>query len=72
MKRIIKKILRADYGSYVRTYLGKPHKPDFIIIGAQKAGTTTLQSFLQNDKRLFSPRGEVAFFGTNNYFNGIQ
>ena len=36
---------------------------DFIIVGAQKAGTTTLSSMLQRSKKIFiPPEKEIPFF----------
>lgn len=36
--------------------------PDFIIIGAQKSGTSSLHSILAHHPGVFIPRGEVFFF----------
>lgn len=51
---------------------GKPNKPSFIIIGAQKAGTDALMGYLKKDSRLFASYGESSFFSTNNYNKGIN
>jgi hypothetical protein len=41
--------------------------PDFIIIGAQKAATTFLQSCLRDHPEVFMPKGETTFFETPDY-----
>lgn len=47
--------------------------PDFLIIGAQKAGTTWLRSRLQRHPELFLPDREVHFFDkTSNFEKGTE
>jgi len=41
--------------------------PDFIIIGAQKAATTFLQSCLRDHPDVFMPKGETTFFESPDY-----
>ena len=41
--------------------------PDFIIIGAQKSGTTWLVDMLRDHEGVFIPRDEVHFF--NGHFD---
>lgn len=36
--------------------------PDFLIVGAMKAGTTTLATYLHNLPKIFMPENEVHFF----------
>lgn len=46
--------------------------PDFLIIGAQKAGTTSLFAYLLEHPQMVAPfKKEVRFFGQN-YENGIN
>jgi len=40
---------------------------DFIVIGAQKAGSTFVMQCLQDHPALFMPRGETPFFQTPDY-----
>ncbi|QDS96074.1 Sulfotransferase domain protein [Roseimaritima multifibrata] len=48
-------------------------KPDFIVVGAAKAGTTTLFDYLRRDSRVFLPdRKELFFFSKDSvYEKGI-
>jgi hypothetical protein len=50
------------------------HKPDFIIVGAQKAGTSSLFYYLsQHPKLSASQRKEVAFFNRDeNFKKGVR
>jgi hypothetical protein len=44
-------------------YLGSVIKPHFLIIGAQKAGTSSLRKFMgQNPNRFYIPRRELHFW----------
>jgi len=36
--------------------------PDFIIVGAMKAGTTTLAHYLRHHSKIYMPEGELHFF----------
>ncbi|MEC9347051.1 MAG: sulfotransferase [Pseudomonadota bacterium] len=46
--------------------------PDFVIVGAQKAGTTSLHHYLQQHPRIMPPASkEVHFFDTN-YAQGLD
>jgi hypothetical protein len=42
--------------------------PDFLIIGAQKAGTTWLKEQLRQNPRIFMPKREVHYFDQNPRF----
>jgi len=44
-----------------------PRLPDFLIVGAQKAGTTWLQSALRKHPRIFLPKEETPFFEDPDY-----
>ncbi len=46
--------------------------PDFLIIGAQKAGTTSLASYLAAHPSVVSPRYKEVHFFDLNYGNGIE
>lgn len=42
-------------------------KPDFIIIGAMKSGTTTLHEVLEQHPDVYMPRGEMKFFSIDDF-----
>jgi hypothetical protein len=63
INKIIKKLLIAG---------GMNNLPDFLIIGAQKAGTVPLLRYLQQHPELIGANKEIGFFSTNNYYNGIK
>lgn len=44
-----------------------PRLPDFLIVGAQKSGTTWLQSALRKHPRIFLPKEEIPFFEDPDY-----
>lgn len=47
--------------------------PDFLIVGAMKAGTTTLAYYLDQHPGVFLPEAELHFFNRDsNYERGIQ
>jgi len=49
-----------------QSYYGKMKKPSFLIIGAQKSGTSSLRKFLEhNPKYFFTPRRELHFWNRN-------
>lgn len=49
--------------------LGLPSKPDFLIIGAQKAGTTGLHSILKEHSYLVGPlKKEIHYFSRNEFY----
>lgn len=41
-----------------------PPKPNFIIAGAGRSGTTTLYSYLKQHLKVFMPTKEISYFGT--------
>jgi hypothetical protein len=46
--------------------------PDFLIVGTQKGGTTSLFNYLIQHPRIYAPfRKEIKFFDSN-YFNGLS
>lgn len=53
--------------------LPKPPRPNFIIVGAMKAGTTTLANMLSQHPQVFIPHKEVHYFDKDhNYFQSIS
>lgn len=47
--------------------------PDFLIIGAQKAGTTWLRALLRRHPNVYMPDREIHFFNkTHNYSQGLD
>jgi hypothetical protein len=47
--------------------------PNFLIIGAQKAATSTIYSYLREHPQVFMARKELAFFKRDYYYNrGMQ
>jgi hypothetical protein len=52
---------------------GLPTSPDFLIIGAQKAGTTWLRAMLRQHPRVYAPGREIHFFNkADNYRLGLD
>src|SRR5688572_985937 len=48
-------------------------KVDFLIIGAQKGGSTWLYNMLQLHPQIFTPKHEIHFFSNNeNYSKGVE
>ncbi|MCL1044142.1 sulfotransferase domain-containing protein [Shewanella electrodiphila] len=48
-------------------------KPDFLILGAQKAGTTSLFYTINSSSNNFcSPRNKELYFFSENYYRGIE
>lgn len=57
------------YLNYVLRRILPGHKPDFIIVGAQKAGTSSLYYYLsQHPKLLASQNKEMAYFNRDDNF----
>ncbi|MDB9526427.1 sulfotransferase domain-containing protein [Oscillatoria sp. CS-180] len=46
--------------------------PNFLIIGAQKSGTTWLAKNLKQHPDIFIPSGEIHFFAKEQFINGID
>lgn len=46
--------------------------PDFLVIGAQKSGTTWLAKNLKQHPDIFIPSGEIHFFAKEQFVNGID
>jgi sulfotransferase family protein len=58
-----RKVLRGAYRGYGRATAGLRPLPDFLILGAQKAGTTALYAYLRWHPRVTGPSfKEVSFF----------
>ena len=66
------RFIRAKRWSKVLS--GRVLKPTIFIVGAQKAGTTALYSYLCNHPSVYSPgRKELSFFDQNvNYARGLK
>jgi hypothetical protein len=47
------------------------HLPDFIIVGAMKAGTTTVKDYLRKHSNVFIPHDELFFFSSSDYNKGL-
>ncbi len=48
-------------------------KPDFVIVGAMRAGTSTLAAALAQDPRIFLPREEIHYFSDPDlYARGME
>jgi len=62
-KKITKRLLIAG---------GMDNLPDFLIIGAQKAGTVALLRYLRQHPEVIGADKEIGFFSTNNYYKGIK
>lgn len=76
-------LLRYGLDSVPKAYCEKMNKPKFLIIGAQKSGTSSLRKFLErNPKYFFTPRRELHFWnrdlkyrdgdGVNEYFRNFD
>lgn len=52
--------------------LGINNLPDFLIIGAQKAGTVALSNYLNRHPKVIGASIETGFFSTNNYYKGFN
>jgi Sulfotransferase domain len=58
-----RKVLRGAYRAYGRATAGVRPLPDFLILGAQKAGTTALYAYLRWHPRIAGPSfKEVSYF----------
>ncbi|MFO8015516.1 MAG: sulfotransferase domain-containing protein [Candidatus Woesearchaeota archaeon] len=56
----------------LRSLTGLGSLPDYIIIGAQKCGTTSLQEYMEQHPKILSPsKKEVHFFDLN-YYKGLS
>jgi hypothetical protein len=59
----VRKVLRGTYRTYGRATAGARPLPDFLILGAQKAGTTALYAYLRWHPDVAGPSfKEVSFF----------
>jgi Sulfotransferase domain len=58
-----RKVLRGSFRAYGRATASARPLPDFLILGAQKAGTTALYSYLRRHPEITGPAfKEVSFF----------
>ena len=67
----IKNIVYSTVKSFLIKF-GMNNLPDFLIIGAQKAGTVALKYYLDQHPQLRSASKEVSFFSNNNYYKGYD
>jgi len=59
----VRKLLRGTFRTYGRATAGVRALPDFLILGAQKAGTTALYAYLRWHPQITGPSfKEVSFF----------
>jgi hypothetical protein len=59
----VRKVIRGTYRTYGRATAGARPLPDFLILGAQKAGTTALYAYLRWHPDITGPSfKEVSFF----------
>lgn len=57
----------------IREQGSKGRLPDFLIVGAAKAGTTTLYAYLRRHPRIFMPEDkEPSFFSGNTWGRGLD
>ncbi len=47
-------------------------EPDFLIVGAQKSGTTVLSSLLRQHPLILKSRGGEVHFFDNNFYRGVE
>ncbi len=76
-------ILSVALNSVLELYFGQMNKPNFLIIGAQKSGTSSLRKFMEhNPIQFFTPRRELHFWnrdreyrdgdGVNDYYRNFD
>src|SRR5919197_1788422 len=59
----VRKVLRGGVRAYGRATVAVRPLPDFLILGAQKAGTTALYSYLRRHPQITGPVfKEISFF----------
>jgi len=70
--RKVEKSYRASFGKLVKLS-GYCSKPDFIIIGAQKAGTTALHQMLRKHSAVTASwKKEVHYFNNDKWYNRLD
>lgn len=72
MLKEIKKIYRTNFRLFKKLTAKYRHNPDFIIIGAQKGGTTSLFHYLSQHPQLNLPSLKEIHFYTKNYHRGLE
>lgn len=72
MLRRIKYYLKTILRSSLKVTVGIRHSPDFIVIGAQKGGTTSLFHYLNQHPQLNLPSKKEIHFFTKNYHRGLK
>jgi hypothetical protein len=67
-----RKALRGGYRAYGRATAGLRPLPDFLILGAQKAGTTALYAYLRWHPQITGPSFKEVSFFDRHYAHGEQ
>jgi hypothetical protein len=67
-----RKALRGGYRAYGRATAGLRPLPDFLILGAQKAGTTALYAYLRWHPEITGPSFKEVSFFDRHYAKGEQ
>uniref|UniRef100_A0A914EG11 Sulfotransferase n=1 Tax=Acrobeloides nanus TaxID=290746 RepID=A0A914EG11_9BILA len=66
-------IVEHQIKNFTFTCKGKERRlPDVLIIGAPKAGTSALLTFLRSNKNIVAPLNELHFFNKDQNYNQIQ
>jgi hypothetical protein len=68
----VRGVLRGSYRAYGRATARLRPLPDFIILGAQKAGTTALYSYLRRHPQISGPTFKEVSFFDRHYVHGEQ
>jgi len=71
MTKYVKKLIKKST-KRILIAGGMDNLPDFLIIGAQKAGTVALLRYLQQHPDVTGADKEIGFFSTNKYYRGIK
>lgn len=72
MQNRIKKYFKTKLRLFLKITAKLRHDPDFIIIGAQKGGTTSLFHYLNQHPQLNLPSKKEIHFFTKNYHRGLK
>ena len=66
------KIVNFSYNLYCKINAPFHKLPDFLIIGAEKCGTTSLFQYIIEHPDVYSGRGKEIYFFDKQYFKGIH
>ena len=67
----VRAVLRNAVWTYGKATAGLRPLPDFLIIGAQKAGTTALYSYLRRHPQITGPSWKEVSFFDRHYGRGV-